>query len=136
MKVCSKCGIEKDEGEFNKRKKSKDGLNYWCKSCKKEWRKNNKEYDKEYSKEYRENNKEYFNLYRKKWYKENKEYYNEYNKKEYLIKYRKTYHSDSVIFINGEYLNINTATDELKEFIQGLIELRKKNKFIKELKNG
>ena len=45
MKKCSKCGIEKGENEFYKRKNSVDGFNSWCKlcSCYKslKWRKNN-----------------------------------------------------------------------------------------------
>lgn len=33
MKRCTKCGIEKDESQFSKTKKNKDGLNYHCKQC-------------------------------------------------------------------------------------------------------
>ncbi len=33
VKVCSKCNKEKLLEDFNKRKKSKDGYNYCCKSC-------------------------------------------------------------------------------------------------------
>ena len=36
MKKCSKCGIEKPLTEFHKRKKSKDGHEYRCKTCKKQ----------------------------------------------------------------------------------------------------
>ena len=32
-KKCTKCGIEKYISEYNKRKLSKDGYNFWCKSC-------------------------------------------------------------------------------------------------------
>lgn len=35
MKVCTKCKIEKDNQEFGKRTKSKDGLASWCKLCSK-----------------------------------------------------------------------------------------------------
>ena len=38
-KVCTKCGEEKPLTEFHKSRKSHDGLGYWCKSCKKEFRK-------------------------------------------------------------------------------------------------
>ena len=33
MKRCGKCGMEKDEGEFGRRKRSGDGLQHWCKVC-------------------------------------------------------------------------------------------------------
>lgn len=33
MKQCTKCKEFKDEGEFSKDKKRKDGLNCWCKAC-------------------------------------------------------------------------------------------------------
>ncbi len=36
MKNCSKCDTPKDESEFNKRKGTKDGLQYYCKPCIKE----------------------------------------------------------------------------------------------------
>ena len=35
-KVCSKCRVEKEESEFHKRRTAKDGIDIWCKSCKKE----------------------------------------------------------------------------------------------------
>lgn len=36
MKVCTKCGIEKDFSEFHKNKSSKDLHQSWCKDCGKE----------------------------------------------------------------------------------------------------
>ncbi len=41
-KRCSKCGKVKPVSEFNKDKRAKDKLRFWCKQC-----------DKEYQKEYR-----------------------------------------------------------------------------------
>jgi len=38
MKICTNCKKEKSIDEFAKRKDSKDGLNYWCNSCRKEKR--------------------------------------------------------------------------------------------------
>lgn len=35
MKICSKCSIEKDESEFNKKSSTKDGLQTFCKECNK-----------------------------------------------------------------------------------------------------
>lgn len=64
MKVCSRCEKEKDESEYHKNKKSKDGLQCICKLCM-----------KNYNLEYYEKNKEVIkkrnnNIYRK--IKENK----------------------------------------------------------------
>lgn len=39
MKTCSKCLQEKDETEFRKEKKGKNGLSSWCKECWKEYAK-------------------------------------------------------------------------------------------------
>ena len=36
-KFCNKCKQEKDKTEFNRNKREKDGLNWWCKSCQKEY---------------------------------------------------------------------------------------------------
>jgi NAD-dependent SIR2 family protein deacetylase len=33
MKQCSKCKKQKDESEFSKNRKNKDGLRYYCKDC-------------------------------------------------------------------------------------------------------
>ena len=35
MKRCSRCKIEKELSEFHKKKGTKDGLQYWCKECRK-----------------------------------------------------------------------------------------------------
>ena len=39
MKVCTKCGIEKEEICFCKNKARKDGLSDWCRGCVKEYKK-------------------------------------------------------------------------------------------------
>lgn len=88
MKICSKCGIEKDESEFCKRMASKDLLNSKCKKCVLEYTNENKtdinKYHKLYYMEhkeecnkasalYYENNKELVNNRAKKWQKHNPE---------------------------------------------------------------
>ena len=45
FKLCKQCGKEKKISEFNKDKKTKDGLYYVCKTC----RRHNKLIDKGYS---------------------------------------------------------------------------------------
>ena len=62
MKTCTKCGIEKPLSEFTKKKKSRDGINWWCKECLVET-----------SREYRNNNLEKVRRTREQWKKNNPE---------------------------------------------------------------
>lgn len=82
-KTCTKCKQLKLLAEFCQKKASKDGLEYWCKSCTKEYRKINKDKIKKYEKKRRKANKEY----NKKYYYQNLEYYKKYGKE-----YRKNNH--------------------------------------------
>lgn len=74
-KICSRCKIEKDVGCFSKDKTRKDGLQYFCKNCRKMARK------KEYSSRYREKNKDRISEHLKIYYQNNKEIIKERNKK-------------------------------------------------------
>lgn len=60
MKKCNKCGLVKDESEFGKNKRSKDGLHFICKTCKSEqdkaWNSHNREKRSEASKQWRKEN--------------------------------------------------------------------------------
>ena len=47
-KLCSHCDIWRNESEFPFSKRSKDGLNCWCKECQKEYRETHKEQAKKY----------------------------------------------------------------------------------------
>lgn len=68
MKICCKCGLEKELYEFNKNKTQKDGLQRYCKQCKKqsdkEWFVNNPSVWKEYNKKRNENIKEIIENFR------------------------------------------------------------------------
>lgn len=59
MKICLKCGEEKVDSEFRKRKASKDGLDYYCKTCCKSF---SKDMDKEKRKIY---DSKYYSLNKK-----------------------------------------------------------------------
>jgi hypothetical protein len=78
-KTCSNtnCKQEKSITEFNKRKTTKDGLTFWCKSCilaaSKKWKLNNLEKNKQSDIKYRENNKDIIAQKTKEWYLNNKE---------------------------------------------------------------
>jgi hypothetical protein len=62
IKTCSKCGIEKPESEFYKRKAMKDGLKSECKTCStlasKNWIDMHKDRWKDYRREYNKNYKQ------------------------------------------------------------------------------
>ena len=60
MRKCNKCGLMKDESEFGKNKRTKDGLHYFCKECK-------HAIDKSWSDKHREQ----LNEAGRKWRKEN-----------------------------------------------------------------
>lgn len=76
MKKCSKCKLLKENSEFRKKTKSKDGLKSYCKPCDdrynrinyynkeqyrqtqmENWREKNKDKYDEYQKQYRQNTK-------------------------------------------------------------------------------
>ena len=59
MKQCTKCKEWKKLSEFYVKTKSKDGLQYQCKSCNRKHNKENKEHINEYYKEYNKKNKEH-----------------------------------------------------------------------------
>ncbi|MHC4907887.1 MAG: GIY-YIG nuclease family protein [Planctomycetota bacterium] len=95
MKKCNTCKETKDFTEFNKSKSSKDGLQYKCRACERQYRRDNKKKIAEYTKQYRNDNKDYFAEYMKQYRKENKEKLAEYGKqyrednKDYYVKYNK-----------------------------------------------
>ena len=61
MKTCTKCKIEKDESNFQKRENGKNGLASWCKTC-----------TKIYDDEYHNKNKEKINKRERDYYQKNK----------------------------------------------------------------
>lgn len=67
-KLCTKCGIEKDESQFNKNSAAKDGLFSWCRECankqSKKWYYENWIHSKEISKIYQEKNRDKVTQYR------------------------------------------------------------------------
>ena len=63
MKTCGRCRIEKDVNSFAKDKKRKDGLQYWCVNCYKEYKLTNKEKSKEQNKKWVEKNRIKYNHY-------------------------------------------------------------------------
>jgi hypothetical protein len=58
VKRCSRCNTDRDKSEFAKRMASKDGLNFWCRSCFKQYRLDNKDHVNRRQKAYRDKNRE------------------------------------------------------------------------------
>jgi hypothetical protein len=77
MKTCTKCKIEKDEKEFYKDNKNKDGLRYTCKLCdihsSVTWAFNNKEKSNQNSRNRRKRNPNLYKEIQRKWLKNNPE---------------------------------------------------------------
>ena len=72
LKTCSKCKEAKPYSEFNKSKVMKDGYQNQCNTCRREYRKANKDKIKSYAKAYRESNKDKIKDSRKAYYESNK----------------------------------------------------------------
>lgn len=89
LKKCTKCNIVKELNQFSKCISNKDELQFRCKICRSEdmkiWRKDNKDYCKEYAHKNWLNNKESKSKYSKKYQTLNKE-----QQKIYSEKHRQT----------------------------------------------
>jgi hypothetical protein len=72
-KTCPKCGVEKDFSEFGRNNTAKDGLQFWCKLCRKEHREANREKISARRKEYHKANREKVIAKLKEHYKANRE---------------------------------------------------------------
>ena len=70
MKKCPKCQIEKEDSEFYKNSKRKDGLRAYCKSCELKMNANKDSKYRETRKQYRQST--YYKNLKKKYYENNK----------------------------------------------------------------
>lgn len=67
-KICKRCGRELPISEFYKDRTKKDGLQLWCKECKKQYKADNAEHIKQYKKQWYTNNAEAIKQYCKQRY--------------------------------------------------------------------
>lgn len=103
MKICTKCKTEKPitKEYFHKNKNKKDGFMDICKTCKKEYYQNNREYFVSRTSKYRKENKEHCLEVRAEYRKENKDeiakrlkgYYE--NNKEHFKQLRRIYYREN-----------------------------------------
>ena len=113
MKRCSKCGVEKDESEFYRRK---GGVTYACKDCDRAYRAANIDKRRDYLRAYNEANREkilekkrdYHKATREKLYARKREYY-EHNRDSIIAKTRAYYEAnrDTVLVKVREYRKAN-----------------------------
>jgi hypothetical protein len=124
VKVCTKCGIEKDESCFYKRKDCKNGMRATCKDCdlvgKSEYYQENKEAIMMKNAEHYQENKEYIAIQHAEYRQENKETITikksesyQKNKQTIAIKRANSYqdNKDTIIAKNTEYKRKRKLTD-------------------------
>jgi len=115
-KICNKCGITKNNCDFNKNKNTKDGLTSYCTNClnnyKKEYYLKNCEKEKEKFRIYCKNNPDKVKETHKKYYETNSDKSREY--------YLKNYNPIIAKIKNKEYrdLNKNKEKERKRKYIE------------------
>ena len=152
MKICSKCGIEKEKSEFSKDKGKKDGLSTICKQCcnvynaqyrkahknelagkNKQWCEAHKERVRELSrikqKKYRETHKEKVKAYADK---HNKEYYSQNGEKvkQQQKGYRETHKGERSLY-HKQYRKENPESERKAFAVRRGLGFRPLNKHFK-----
>lgn len=117
LKVCTKCGIEKELSEFYKDKSMKDGFISSCKVCRNKYLKNYRTTDN-YKKYYALNNDDR-RLYKKEYYKTNvdeikikqsvRNKSNSTKIREYKLNYYKT-NKKNILYKSKQYKKANSST--------------------------
>lgn len=96
LKKCTGCKNDLDVAQFSKNRKAKDGLNFRCKKCCKDfmavWRAKNKGKLYAQAMSWRAKNQEKWKAYSTRWYKENRD--SEARKRAEWRKNNPSYHSD------------------------------------------
>lgn len=121
-KVCTKCGEEKPLDAFSKRKLSKDGRMYECKSCicshKKLWYKGKSQEVLYNNKIWRDNNPEKLKEMRSSYKKNNKSTVNSINSKRRASKNKAT--MSWVVGINSEFIELQYAMASVMTQMHGI----------------
>lgn len=124
-KICTKCKVERPIELFSKNKKSKDGLENWCKICRKEMYIADREKRLEYQKNYKNEDEERFKEQQKRSRAKNKQrVYEEYKRyqernAEKLSEYRRNYfekNKERILERNRNYIKARRKNDELFSF--------------------
>jgi hypothetical protein len=134
-KICTKCNIERPTELFSKNKNKKDGLENWCKICRKTMyiaeREKRLEYQKNYKKEdeerFKEQQKRSRTKNKKRVYEEDRRYQE--RNAEKLSEYRKNYfekNKERILERNRNYIKERRKNDDLflfKDKVRNLIKM-------------
>lgn len=121
MKICTKCKINKPYTEFSKSKISKDGYQYKCKECEKQYKIGNIDKIRQYRRKYWTDNKDKIKEYKKQYYLNNTDKIKEYKLRTAdKIKYYKLINADKIEQVNKQYYIKNADKKRLqnKEYRQ------------------
>tara|TARA_Y100000815_G_C13234295_1_gene459273 strand:+ start:319 stop:825 length:507 start_codon:yes stop_codon:yes gene_type:complete len=66
-RVCKRCSQDLPQSSFSKNRKSKDGLQIWCKACNSAYQKRWREHNADYQAGWREKHPGYHHAYHKQW---------------------------------------------------------------------
>lgn len=80
MKTCTKCNESKTVDKFYKDSRAKDGLQTWCRECRKDYRDTYRSNNPNYAREHYQANKETYNKSGREWRHNNPEKNREYQK--------------------------------------------------------
>ena len=100
-KECTGCGEMKITGDFNKNKNKLGGVDPKCKSCRRKYCEDNREYFAEHARKYYEDNRARLAENHRKYYEENRDYISERNRKywrdnrEYFAEQSHKYYEDN-----------------------------------------
>lgn len=115
-KVCTKCKVEKNIIFFSKCAKFKDGLQKWCKECKKQHYNLNKDYILKRQKIYKENNREFVLERKRQYHHNNKEKISKKAKINYQKNKKNRLEKASNYRVqNKERINLYKKTEKCKE---------------------
>jgi hypothetical protein len=111
-KICSRCGVEKEFSAFGKHSGNKDGLQYWCKDCKKEYEQEKSDRNRE---EYLEVRKSYYYAHREEINAIRRERYN--NDPNYKAKQREANKKSHEKYISKRHTNEKRYRDAVRDHI-------------------
>ena len=112
VKKCSKCGIEKDISAFGKHSGNKDGLQYWCKECKRGYEQEKSNRNRE---EYLTIRKEYYYTHRDEINTKRRERYN--SDPDFKLKQQEANKKSREKYITKRYTSEKRYRDSVRDYI-------------------